>query len=98
MQQPNTMHFLDAEIQKVLKIKTDISNSVDLVKPLSNDKITAFFKSCLARIAHSITDEEHFDHVNQLISKLNVFATSASGWVIESQNSDLPDSQRFLSH
>jgi len=83
-QQTNIMDFIDAELQKVPNMKVGISISVDLVKPLNNDKITAFFNSCLVRIAHSITDEEYLDHVDQLMSKLNVFASCGSGWVIES--------------
>ena len=67
-QQPNIMDFTDAEHQKVLNMRVLISFSVDLVKTLSNDKIKAFFNSCLARIAHSITDEEYLDHVDQLMT------------------------------
>ena len=83
-QQPNIMDFIDAELQKVPNMKVGISISVDLVKPLNNDKITAFFISCLVRIAHSITDEEYLVHVDQLMSKLNVFSSCGCGWVIES--------------
>ena len=84
LHQPNIMDFVDAQLQKVLNMKVGISISVDLVEPLNNDKVTAFFNSCLVRIAHSITDEEYRDHVDQLMSKLNVFASCGSGWVIES--------------
>ena len=83
-QQPNIMDFIDAELQKVPNMKLVFSISVDLVKPLNNDKITAFFNSCLARIADSITDEDYFDYVDQLMSEFNVFASCGSGWVIES--------------
>ena len=41
----------------------------------------------LAGIATNITDEEYLDHVDQLMSKLNVFASCGSGWVIESLQS-----------
>ena len=83
-QQPNIMDFIDAELQKVPNVKVGISISVDVVKPLNNDKITAFFNSCQFRNAHSITDEEYLDHVDQLMSKLNIFISCGSGWVIES--------------
>ena len=58
--------------------------SVDLAKSLNNNNNTAFFNSCLAGMAHSMTDEEYFDRAYQLMSKPNVFATRSSGWVIES--------------
>ena len=41
-QQPIVMDFIDAELQKVRNTKVGIFFSVDLVKPLNNDKITAF--------------------------------------------------------
>ena len=68
------MHFIDSELQKVPNMKIGLTIAVDLVKPLNNDKITAFFNSFLSKIAN-ITDEEYFDHVDQLMSKLNVFAS-----------------------
>ena len=83
-QQPNIMDFIDANLQKVPNMKDGLSISVDLVKPLNNDKITVFFNSFLVSIAHSITDEEYLDHLGQLRPKLNVFAFCGSGWVIES--------------
>ena len=75
--------FIDAELQKVPIMKIGFTIAVELVKPLNNDKVTAFFNSFLARIANNITDEEYLDHVDQLMSKLNVFASCGSGWVME---------------
>ena len=85
--QQSIMDFIDAELQKVANMKIGLTIAVDLVKPLNNDKVTAFFNSFLARIANNITDEEYLDHVDQLMSKLNVFASCGSGWVIESLQS-----------
>ena len=64
-------------------MKIGFTIAVDLVKPLNNEKVTAFFISFQARIANNITDEENLDHIDQLMSKLNVFASCGSGWVIE---------------
>ena len=75
--------FIDAEFQKVPNMKIGFTIAVDLVKPLNNDKVTASFNSFLARIANNITEEEYLNHVDQLMSKLNVFASCGSGWVIE---------------
>ena len=82
-QQQSIIDFIDAELQKVPIMENGFTIAVDLVKPLNNDKVTAFFKSFLARIANNITDEEYLDHVDQLMSKLNVFASCGSGRVIE---------------
>ena len=73
LQQPNIMDFIDAELQKVPDMRVGVSISINLVKPVNNDTITAFFNSGIVKTAHSITDEEYLDHVDQVMSKLNVF-------------------------
>ena len=83
MHQQGIMDFIATELQKVPKMKVGLTIAVNLVKPSNNDKVTAFFNSFLARTANNITDEEYLDHVDQLMSKLNVFASCGSGWVIE---------------
>ena len=87
MHQQGIMDFIDTELQKVFKMKIGLTIAVDLVKPLNNDKVTAFFNSFLARTANNITDEKYLDHVDQPMSKLNVFASCGSRWVIESLQS-----------
>ena len=37
----------------------------------------------MVRLAVEMTEEEYMEHVDQLISQLNVFATGGSGWVVE---------------
>ena len=78
------MDFIDNELQKVANMKIGLTIAVNLVKPLNNDEVTGLFNSFVARIANNITDEEYLDHVDKLISKLNVFASCGSGWVIQS--------------
>ena len=82
-QQQSIIDFIDAELQRVPNMKIGFNIAVDLVKPLNNVKVTAFFNSFLARITNNITDEEYLDHVDQLISKLKVFASCGSGWLLE---------------
>ena len=82
-QQQSIKDFIDAELQKVPNMKNGFTIAVDLVEQLNNDKVTAFFISFLAKIANNITDEEYLDHVDQLMSKLKVFASCGSGWVKE---------------
>ena len=64
-------------------MKIGFTNAVDLLKPLNNEKVTAFINSFLERIANNIRDEEYLDHVDQLMSNLNVSASCGSAWVIE---------------
>ena len=64
-------------------MKIGFTMAVDLVKPLNDDDFTAFFNPFPARIANNIKDEKYLDHVDQLMSLLNVFASCGSGWVLE---------------
>ena len=82
-QQQSVIDFIDAELHKFPNMKIGFTIAVELVKLLNKDKVTAFFNSFLARIANNITDEEYLNHVDQLMSKLNVFASCGSGWVVE---------------
>ena len=83
-QQPRIMDFIDDELRAVRNMKIGMSIAVKLVKPLTNDDVTAFFNSCFMRLSDHITNEEYLEHVDQLMSNLNVFASCGSGWVIES--------------
>ena len=87
MHQQSIMVFIVTEHQKVPNKKVGLTVAANLVKPLNKDKVTAFFNSFLARIASNIADEEYFDHVDQLMSKLNVFSSFGSEWAIESTQS-----------
>ena len=78
-QQQSLMDFVDAELKKVPNMIIGITIAVDLMKPVNNDKVLAFFNSFVARIATNITDEEYLDHVDQLKPKLNVSASCGSG-------------------
>ena len=82
-QQPNKIDFIDAELQKVPNSKVGIFIYFDLLKPQTMTKYSLrYFLS--GEKCYSITDEEYLDHVGQLMSKLLVFASCGSGWVIES--------------
>ena len=63
MHQQSIIDSIDTELQKVTIMKFGRTIAVDFVKPLNNDKITAFFRPFFARIAHNITDEEYLEHV-----------------------------------
>ena len=87
MHQQSIMDFIAIEIRKLHNEKIGLTIAVDLVKPLNNDTVTASFNSFLAKIANNNTEEECLDHVDQLMSQFNVFASCASGWAIENQKS-----------
>ena len=83
MHQQSIMDFIDTERQNVPNMKIGLTITVDLVKPLNNDNVTAFFNSFLAESANT-TDEEYLDQVDQVMSRLDVFPSCGSGWVIQS--------------
>ena len=77
-QRPNIIDSIDAQLQKVLKIKVGVTLSVEVVTPMKNDEITALLNSSLATIALSITDEKYFDNVDQSMCRLSLFISCSS--------------------
>ena len=82
--QQNIMDFVNEKLSQSSNLKVGVSIAVKLVKPLTNDDVTAFFNSHFMRLADHITDEEYHVHVDQLMSNLSVYASCGSGWVIDS--------------
>ena len=78
------MDFVNEKLSQSSNLKVGVSIAVKLVKPLTNDDVTAFFNSHFMRLADHITDEEYHVHVDQLMSNLSVYASCGSGWVIDS--------------
>ena len=64
-------------------MKMGFSMSVRLRKPLDDDSTEAFFNSSMAKLSLELNEEEILEHLNQILSQLNVFATGGSGWVVE---------------
>ena len=75
--------FVNGLLAAQVSIKIGFSISVALVKPIADESTEAFFNSNMVRLAVEMTEEEFMEHVDQLMSQLNVFATGGSGWVVE---------------
>ena len=59
------------------------SMRVSLRKPLVDDSTEAFINSTMAKLSLELTEGEFLEHLDQLMSQLNVFATGGSVWVVE---------------
>ena len=67
-------------------LKLGLTICVKLEKPLENETVKAFFNSPMGRISCKISDEEYMQHMDALMTQLNVFATGGSGWVVKTLN------------
>ena len=63
--------FVNEKLSQSSNLKVGVSIAVKLVKPLTNDDVTAFFNSHFMRLADHITDEEYHVHADQLMSNLS---------------------------
>ena len=50
---------------------------------MESEAVEAFFNSPMCRIACELTEDEYMQHIDALMTQLNVFATGGSGWVVE---------------
>ena len=62
-------------------LKLGLTICVKLGKPLENETVAAFFNSPMERISCKISDDESMQHMDALMTQLNVFATGGAGWV-----------------
>lgn len=76
--------FVNKLLNDTPNVKLGITISVKLEKPFESEVTEAFFNSPMSRIACAFTDDEYHEHIDALISQLNVFATGGSGWVVQS--------------
>ena len=79
----NILRFVDSLMNTTASVEIGFSISVVLVKPIVEESTEAYFNSNMMRLAVEITEEEYMEHVDQLISQLNVFATGGSSWVVK---------------
>ena len=79
----NILRFVNSLLNTTASVEVGFSVSVVLVKPIDEESTEGYFNSNMVRLAVEITEEEYMEHVDQLISQLNVFATGGSGWVLE---------------
>ena len=63
-------------------VKLGLIIAVKLKKPLETVVVEAFFNSAMSRVSSQVTDVECLQHVDALMTQLNVFATGCSGWVV----------------
>ena len=78
--------FINSKLPLHGSSRVGITIYVKLCKPLEDEQIMVYFHSPMERLAHEITEEELTNQTDSLISQLNVYCSSGSGWVIETLN------------
>ena len=74
--------FVNSLLSVTPNVKLGLSIAVKLEKPLESEVVEAFFNSAMSRVSSQLTDVEYLQHVDALMTQLNVFATGGSGWVV----------------
>ena len=82
-QQENIRQFIDHQREQHGSLKYGICLKVDFLKPLEEVTTCSYFNSQLTETVSPVSFEEYFEHVDQLISQINIFCTAGSGWVID---------------
>ena len=77
------LRFVNSLLNSTASVKIGFSISVGLVKPIVEESTEAYFNSNMVRLAVEMAEVEYMEHVDRLISQLNVFDTGGSGWVVE---------------
>ena len=75
--------FVNNLLKETPNVKLGITISVKLEKPFESEVTEVFFNSLMSRLACAFTDDEYHEHIDALMSQLNVFATGGSDWVIQ---------------
>ena len=74
--------FVNSLLRVTPNVKLGLSIAVKLEKPLESEVIEAFFNSVMSPVSSQLTDVENLQHVDALMTQLNVFAAGGSGWVL----------------
>ena len=75
--------FVIALLRETSNLKLGMSIAVRLENPMESEAVEAFFNSPMCRIACELTEDEYMQHIDALMTQLNVFATGGLGWVVE---------------
>ena len=86
LQERKITDFITTKLHDLVTAKFGICIEVKFTKPLTDDSTLCFFHSPMESLSTSLTAEEYFGHIDKLLTKINVFCTAVSGWVIEKLN------------
>ena len=50
---------------------------------MEGEAVEVFVILSMCKFASELNEDEYIQHIDALLTKLNVFATGASGWVVE---------------
>ena len=86
LQERKITDFITTKLHDLVTAKFGICIEVKFTKPLTDDSTLCFFHSPMESLSTSLTAEEYFGHIDKLLTKIKVFCTAGSGWVIEKLN------------
>ena len=86
LQERKITDFITTKLRDLVTAKFGICIEVKFTKPLTDDSTLCFFHSPIESLSTSLTAEEYFGHIDELLTKINVYCTAGSGWVIEKLN------------
>ena len=66
--------FVDKQLENP-PIKFSICLKVDFAKPINDDQTTSYFSSLMNSLTTSLTTEEFFNHVDQILTQISIFCT-----------------------
>ena len=75
--------FVNALLRETSNLTLGMSIAVRLEKPVESEAVEAFSNSPMCKIACELTEDEYMQHIDALMTQLNVFGTGDSGWVVE---------------
>ena len=74
--------FVNCLLSATPNVELGISISLKVEKLLENEVVETFLNSAMSRVSFQLTDVEYLQHVDNLMTQFNVFATGGSGWVV----------------
>ena len=78
--------FITNRLAEIVTAQVGLCIEVKFTKPLLEESTIPFFHSPLESVTTCFTSDEYFAHVDKLLTKINVFCTAGSGWVIDRLN------------
>ena len=79
-------NFITNRLTRIFSAKVGLCIKVKFSKPLLDESTLSFFHSPMETVTTCLTTDEYFAHVDELHTKIHVFCTAGSGWVIEKLN------------
>ena len=74
--------FVNSLLSVTPNVKLCLNIAVKMGKPLESKLVETSFTSAMSRVSSQLTDVDYLQHVDALMTQLNVLAAGGSGWVV----------------